>query len=60
MTGRGVRGFRANLVAGVGMQFDAARRLAARVARLGWHAQFLLDIEKFPDMDVSLPSSRLK
>ena len=47
----GVRGFRANLVAKVGVQFDAARRLAARVSRLGWHAQFLLDIENFPDFD---------
>ena len=35
----GVRGFRANLVAKVGVQFDAAKKLAARVARLGWHAQ---------------------
>ena len=24
---------------------------AARVARLGWHAQFLMDIENFPDLD---------
>jgi predicted TIM-barrel fold metal-dependent hydrolase len=47
----GVRGFRANLVAKIGVQFDAARKLAARVARLGWHAQFLLDIESFPDFD---------
>jgi 2-pyrone-4,6-dicarboxylate lactonase len=47
----GVRGFRANLVAKVGVQFDAAKKLAARVARLGWHAQFLLDIENFPDLD---------
>ena len=47
----GVRGFRANLVAKVGVQFDAARKLAARVARLGWHAQFLMDIENFPDLD---------
>ena len=47
----GVRGFRANLVAKVGVQFDAAKKLAARVARLGWHAQFLLDIENFPDFD---------
>ncbi len=47
----GVRGFRANLVAKVGVQFDAAKKLAARVARLGWHAQFLLDIEDFPDFD---------
>ncbi len=47
----GVRGFRANLVAGTGVQFDASRKLAARVARLGWHVQYLLDIEKFPDLD---------
>lgn len=47
----GVRGFRANLVAKIGVQFDAAKKLAARVARLGWHAQFLLDIENFPDFD---------
>jgi predicted TIM-barrel fold metal-dependent hydrolase len=47
----GVRGFRANLVAKVGVQFEAAKKLAARVARLGWHAQFLLDIENFPDID---------
>ncbi len=47
----GVRGFRANLVAGTGVQFDASRKLAARVARLGWHVQYLLDIEKFPTLD---------
>ena len=47
----GVRGFRANLVAGTGVQFEASRKLAARVARLGWHVQYLLDIEKFPDLD---------
>ncbi len=47
----GVRGFRANLVAKIGVQFDAAKKLAARVARLGWHAQFLMDIENFPDFD---------
>ncbi len=47
----GVRGFRANLVAKIGVQFDAAKRLAARVARLGGHAQFLMDIENFPDFD---------
>jgi 2-pyrone-4,6-dicarboxylate lactonase len=47
----GVRGFRANLVAGTGVQFEASRKLATRVARLGWHVQYLLDIEKFPDLD---------
>lgn len=33
----GVRGFRANLHHKIGVQFDAAKRLAARVKRLGWH-----------------------
>ena len=47
----GVRGFRANLVAKIGVQFDASRRLAQRVARLGWHVQLLLDVESFPTLD---------
>jgi len=47
----GVRGFRANLVAKIGVQFDAAKKLAARVKHLGWHAQFLLDVETFPGLD---------
>jgi 2-pyrone-4,6-dicarboxylate lactonase len=50
----GIRGFRANLVAKTGVQFDAARRLAVRVQRLGWHVQFLLDIESFPKLDRTL------
>jgi predicted TIM-barrel fold metal-dependent hydrolase len=47
----GVRGFRVNMVAKVGVQLDAARRLADRVAPLGWHVQFLLDVESLPDLD---------
>ena len=47
----GIRGFRANLVARTGVQYEAAKRLAARVKRLGWHVQFLLDIENFPRVD---------
>jgi 2-pyrone-4,6-dicarboxylate lactonase len=47
----GVRGFRANLVAKIGVQLDAARALARRAARLGWHVQFLLDVESSPDLD---------
>ena len=31
-----------------------ARRLAERVSRFGWHVQFLLDIESFPDLDRTL------
>src|SRR5450631_1417671 len=36
----GVRGFRAKQIAKIGVQFDAAKNLATRVKRLGWHAQF--------------------
>jgi predicted TIM-barrel fold metal-dependent hydrolase len=54
LTAAGVRGFRANLVSKIGIQFDSARKLAARVQKFGWHAQFLLDIESFPDLDRQL------
>lgn len=47
----GCRGFRANIVLGKGIQLDGARKVAARVRHLGWHAQFLLDCEAFPQMD---------
>ncbi len=47
----GVRGFRANLVSKLGVQFDVARRLAERVRPFGWHVQFLMDIEAFPELD---------
>ena len=50
----GVRGYRANLVSKIGIQLEAARKLAARVEKFGWHAQFLLDIERFPDLDRQL------
>ena len=46
-----MRGFRANLVSKLGVQFDVARRLAERVRPLGWHVQFLMDIEEFPELD---------
>lgn len=54
LTAAGVRGYRANLVSKIGIQLDAARKLAARVKKFGWHAQFLLDIESFPDLDRQL------
>lgn len=49
----GCRGFRVNLVSRVGIQWEAARRLASRVRHLGWHVQFLLDCEAFPSMDIA-------
>lgn len=48
---QGFRGFRINLVSGRGLQLEAARRMAERVRPLGWHIQFLLDIEAFPGLD---------
>lgn len=47
----GVRGFRVNRTAKTGLAFDVARRLAERTKHLGWHVQFLLDIEDHPDID---------
>jgi predicted TIM-barrel fold metal-dependent hydrolase len=47
----GVRGFRVNRTAKTGLTFDVARKLAERTKDLGWHVQFLLDIEDYPDID---------
>ncbi len=47
----GVCGFRVNRTAKTGLSFEVARKLAARTKDLGWHVQFLLDIEDHPDID---------
>lgn len=52
----GIRGFRSNLVAKTGVQFEAARQLAERVKDLGWHVQFLMDVEGFPDLERTFES----
>jgi len=52
----GVRGFRVNRTARTGLAFDVARRLAERTKELGWHVQFLLDVEDHPDLDTFLGS----
>jgi 2-pyrone-4,6-dicarboxylate lactonase len=52
----GVRGFRVNRTAKTGLAFGVARRLSERVKDLGWHVQFLLDIEDHPDLDTMLGS----
>lgn len=46
MHGLGVRGLRVNVLYRGGVGFDLARRLAERVAPLGWHLQFLIDITR--------------
>ena len=52
----GVRGFRVNRTARTGLSFEVARKLASRVKELGWHVQFLLDVEDHPDLDAMLGS----
>src|SRR5690606_3139094 len=44
----GVRGVRLNVLFGGGVGFDAMETLAARIAPLGWHIQFLLDARELP------------
>lgn len=43
----GVRGVRVNLVFPGGVDFAATERLASRIADLGWHVQFLVDVSRF-------------
>ena len=52
----GIRGFRVNRIAKTGLSIEVARRLAERVKDLGWHVQFLLDVEDYPDLDRVLGS----
>ena len=56
LTESGVRGFRVNRTAKTGLAFDVARKLAERTKELGWHVQFLLDVEDHPDLDTFLGS----
>jgi predicted TIM-barrel fold metal-dependent hydrolase len=46
----GVRGFRCNLVNQIGLSLDGAKRLGERVKQYNWHTQFLLDVEKVPNL----------
>jgi predicted TIM-barrel fold metal-dependent hydrolase len=51
----GIRGLRFNLVdvveAGEGPAPAAIRGLCDRIARLGWHAEFLIHVDDYPDLD---------
>jgi len=51
----GVRGVRLNLVdvadPSADLPLDEARTLAARIARLGWHVEFLVHVDDVPDLD---------
>ena len=46
----GVRGVRINVVFGGGAAIDAARALAQRIRRLGWHIELLIDVSTIPDL----------
>jgi predicted TIM-barrel fold metal-dependent hydrolase len=46
----GVRGVRLNLLFRGGVDFDTVAGLAERIAPLGWHVQFLVDVSEFADL----------
>ncbi|OWT54793.1 amidohydrolase family protein [Candidimonas nitroreducens] len=46
----GVRGLRLNVLFGGGTGFEAMEKLAPRIADMGWHMQFLMDIRHLPEM----------
>ena len=50
MHAAGVRGLRINVLFGGGIGFDAMELLAKRIAPLGWHMQFLMDVRTLPDL----------
>jgi 2-pyrone-4,6-dicarboxylate lactonase len=54
----GVRGVRCNIVdvkEGKGrLPMDALRALARRIQPLGWHLEFLMHVDEFPELDVLL------
>lgn len=50
MHAAGVRGLRLNVLFGGGVGFEALETLASRIADLGWHLQFLMDVRKLPDL----------
>lgn len=50
MNANGARGFRINLLYRSGSEVADVRRLADRIAPLGWHLQLLTDISTFGDL----------
>lgn len=55
---RGVRGLRCNIVdlkeAKGQLPLDSLRALATRIAPMGWHLEFLMHVNEFPDLDRQL------
>lgn len=54
MDEQGMRGVRVNLLFGGGVAFEAAERMARRIADLGWHLQLLIDISAFDELETRL------
>jgi 2-pyrone-4,6-dicarboxylate lactonase len=57
---QGVRGVRCNIVdlkdgKGV-LPMEALKSLASRIAGFGWHMEFLMHVDEFPDLDKQLAS----
>lgn len=50
MQAAGVRGIRFNVLFRGGTDLEQMERLAARVAPLGWHVQFLIDVRHLPEL----------
>lgn len=50
MHAAGVRGLRLNVLFGGGVGFAALETLASRIAGLGWHLQFLMDVRELPPL----------
>jgi predicted TIM-barrel fold metal-dependent hydrolase len=50
MHAAGVRGLRLNVLFGGGVGFGALETLASRIAGLGWHLQFLMDVRDLPPL----------
>lgn len=50
MHAAGVRGLRINVLFGGGIGFKAMELLATRIAPLGWHMQFLMDVRTLPEL----------
>lgn len=46
----GVRGVRFNVLFGGGVGFNELEHICKRIAPLGWHAQFLMDVRQLPEM----------
>jgi predicted TIM-barrel fold metal-dependent hydrolase len=56
MHAAGVRGVRLNLASkGTGTSVDAAMKVAQRIAPLGWHVQFFLNIGAVPEIEQLVP-----